>query len=247
MRLSIALGERCSDGKQAASERQKSCQAPTHFWPLPLASQTCHSAVRLTLPERTTFRRVSKAPAAEESPVVSPSWSEHVERYGRSFGATRAVWRTLTFYQRFEQIISLVLTVLISLVIVGAVLNLTFRIAILLLFGLIDPAEQELFHAIFGMVLTVLIALELNHSILGVLERKNSIIQVRTVVLVSLLALVRKFIVLDTGKTESLTIIGLALAVVALGSVYWLVRDQDRKEAATVEKPPGLVQDGNHS
>lgn len=177
---------------------------------------------------------------------MSPSWSEHVERYGRSFGATRAVWRTLTFYQRFEQIISLVLTVLISLVIVGAVLNLTFRIAILLLFGLIDPAEQELFHAIFGMVLTVLIALELNHSILGVLERKNSIIQVRTVVLVSLLALVRKFIVLDTGKTESLTIIGLALAVVALGSVYWLVRDQDRKEAATVEKQPGLVQDENH-
>jgi uncharacterized membrane protein (DUF373 family) len=167
---------------------------------------------------------------------VSRTWSDHVERYGRWYGATQAAWRTLTFYERFEQIISLLLTALISLVIIGAVLNLTFRIAILLVFGLIDPAEQELFHAIFGMVLTVLIALELNHSILGVMDRKNSIIQVRTVVLVALLALVRKFIVLDTGKTESLTIIGLALAVVALGTVYWLVRDQDRKEAAELEK-----------
>jgi uncharacterized membrane protein (DUF373 family) len=166
---------------------------------------------------------------------VPPSWSDHFELYGRPFSETRAAWRTLTFYGRFEQVISLLLTVLVSLVIVGAVLNLTFRIAILLIFGLVDPAEQGLFHAIFGMVLTVLIALELNHSILGVLERKRSIIQVRTVVLVSLLALVRKFIVLDTGKTEPLTIIGLGLAVVALGTIYWLVRDQDQKEAAGAE------------
>jgi uncharacterized membrane protein (DUF373 family) len=168
--------------------------------------------------------------------AVSTSWSHHLDRYGRAFGETRTAWSTLTFYGRFEQVISLLLTVLISLVIVGAVLNLTFRIAILLLFGLIDPAEQALFHAIFGMVLTVLIALELNHSIVGVLERKKSIIQVRTVVLVSLLALVRKFIVLDTGKTEPWTIIGLAMAVMALGVVYWLVRDQDWKEEPQATK-----------
>ncbi|MDB5650643.1 MAG: diguanylate cyclase [Hyphomicrobiales bacterium] len=173
---------------------------------------------------------------------MSSFWSDHLERYGATFGQTRASWRTLTFYERFEQVISLLLTVLISLVVVGAVLNLSFRIAILLIFGLINPAEQALFHAIFGMVLTVLIALELNHSILGVLERKQSIIQVRTVVLVSLLALVRKFIILDTGKTEPLTIIGLALAVVALGTVYWLVRDQDRKEAAGTEKRSDYLQ-----
>lgn len=189
-------------------------------------------------------RAVTFSPGETRDPVspfvggsfVSPSWSDHLEHYGRTFGETRAAWRTLTFYGRFEQVISLLLTVLISLVVVGAVLNLTFRIAILLIFGLIDPAEQALFHGIFGMVLTVLIALELNHSILGVLERKKSIVQVRTVVLVSLLALVRKFIVLDTGKTEPLTIIGLAMAVIALGTVYWLVRDQDRKEAAGAAK-----------
>jgi uncharacterized membrane protein (DUF373 family) len=69
-----------------------------------------------------------------------------------------------------------------------------------------------------------------------VLERRHSIVQVRTVVLIALLALVRKFIILDATKTEPLTIIGLAAAILALGSVHWLVRDQDRKDAAEREQ-----------
>jgi uncharacterized membrane protein (DUF373 family) len=146
---------------------------------------------------------------------------------------TREAWPGLTTYERFEQIVSLVLTALISLVIIAAVLNLTFRIVLLVLFGLLDPAEHNVFQAIFGMIFTVLIALEFNHSIIGVLERKESIVQVRTVVLIALLALARKFIILDASKTEPMTILGLAFAVLALGAVYWLVRDQDRKDAAS--------------
>jgi hypothetical protein len=43
---------------------------------------------------------------------------------------------------------------------------------------------------------------------------------------------VRKFIIVDASKTEPAAIIGLAAAVRALGSVHWLVRDQDRKDAS---------------
>ncbi len=142
----------------------------------------------------------------------------------------RAAWSTLTFYERFEEIVVLVLTALISLVVVAAVLNLSYRIVILLAVGLLDPAEHTVFQAVFGMIFTVLIALEFNHSILGVLKRGDSIIQVRTVILIALLALTRKFIILDATKVEPLTIIGLAAAVLALGAVHWLVRDQDRKD-----------------
>ena len=124
------------------------------------------------------------------------------------------------------------LTALIGLVIIAAVVNLTVRVVTLVLFGVLDPAEHGVFQAIFGMIFTVLIALEFNHSILGVLERKESIVQVKTVVLIALLALARKFIILDATKTEPMTIIGLAAAVLALGGVYWFVRDQDRKDAA---------------
>jgi uncharacterized membrane protein (DUF373 family) len=144
---------------------------------------------------------------------------------------TREAWPGLSTTSRFEQVVSLVLTGLISLVIAAALVNLTFRILILVLFGLLDPAETGVFQAVFGMIFTVLIALEFNHSIIGVLHRKESIVQVRTVVLIALLALVRKFIILDATKTEPLTIIGLAAAILALGSVHWLVRDQVRKDA----------------
>jgi uncharacterized membrane protein (DUF373 family) len=148
---------------------------------------------------------------------------------------TREAWPGLSTTSRFEQVVSLVLTGLISLVIAAALVNLRFRILILVLFGLLDPAETGVFQAVFGMIFTVLIALEFNHPIIGVLHRKESIVQVRTVVLIALLALVRKFIILDATKTEPLTIIGLAAAILALGSVHWLVRDQDRKDAADKE------------
>ncbi|MGV7029618.1 phosphate-starvation-inducible PsiE family protein [Methylobacterium symbioticum] len=143
---------------------------------------------------------------------------------------TRAAWPGLSLYERFEEVIVLVLTGLIGLVIVAAVINLCFRIGLLVIFGLLDPAEHGVFQAVFGMIFTVLIALEFNHSILSVLRRQKSIIQLRTVVLIALLALSRKFIILDASKTEPLTITGLAVAVLALGTVYWLVRDQDRKD-----------------
>ena len=151
---------------------------------------------------------------------------------------TREAWPGLSTYERFEQVVSLVLTGLIGLVIVAALINLTFRILMLVAFGLLDPAEHSVFQAIFGMIFTVLIALEFNHSIIGVLHRKETVVQVRTVVLIALLALVRKFIILDATKTEPMTIIGLAAAVLALGAVHWLVRDQDRRYVARQEPGP---------
>ena len=37
-------------------------------------------------------------------------------------------------------------------------------------------------------------------------------------------------IIIDATKTEPMTLVGLALAVLALGGVYWLVREQDHRE-----------------
>ena len=158
------------------------------------------------------------------------AYERYRQRVGNALEQTREAWPGLTFYERFEQIVALSLAALISVVIAAALFHLTIRIVVLLVSGLVDPAEQSVFQGLFGMILTVLIALEFNHSILSVLERKQSIIQVRTVVLIALLALVRKFIILDVSHTEPLTIVGLAAAILALGLVHWFVRDQDRKE-----------------
>jgi uncharacterized membrane protein (DUF373 family) len=65
-----------------------------------------------------------------------------------------------------------------------------------------------------------------------VLERRNGVVQVRTVLLIALLAVVRKFIVLEVQDVPPLTLIGLALTTLALGGVYWLVRNPDQRHAA---------------
>jgi uncharacterized membrane protein (DUF373 family) len=164
----------------------------------------------------------------------------HGWRSGFALGlrATRAASPLLTVYQRFEQVVLLALTGLISALVVVALVHLTVRILLLILSGRADPAQQEVFQSVFGMVMTVLIALEFNHSMLGVLERRHGVVQVRTVVLIALLAVVRKFIVVDAAQVMPVTIMGLAASALALGAVYWLVREQDWRED---EERPALA------
>ena len=76
-----------------------------------------------------------------------------------SLRRTGETWPGLTVYERFEQAVSLVVTALISVLIVAALVHLTGHVMLLVLFGLADPAEQQVFQAVFGMVMTVLIAL----------------------------------------------------------------------------------------
>ncbi len=54
----------------------------------------------------------------------------------------------------------------------------------------------------------------------------HSVVQVRSVILIALLAVVRKLIILDLSSTDAFHLLALAAAILALGAVYWLVRDQ---------------------
>lgn len=149
------------------------------------------------------------------------------------FGETQKSWAGLNLYQRFEQIVVLLLSFLISVVIAAALFNLLKTVFALLRLGLLDPARPEVFQAIFGMIMIVLISLEFNHTIVGLLERGHRIVQVRAVVLIALLAVLRKFIVIEVGETDALVLLALAAATLALGGVYWAVREQDRAMRTT--------------
>ena len=61
----------------------------------------------------------------------------------------------------------------------------------------------------------------------------DSVAQVRPVILIALLAVVRKLIILDLEETEALQVFALAAAILALGGVYWPVRDHDRRRQAS--------------
>jgi uncharacterized membrane protein (DUF373 family) len=79
--------------------------------------------------------------------------------------------------------------------------------------------------------MTLLIAMEFKHSIVLVAFRRSNIIQVKTVVLIALLALSRKFVILDSSATAASTIAALAGATLVLGVVYWLLRERDDRLA----------------
>ena len=131
----------------------------------------------------------------------------------------------LTLYQKFEQVCVLMLTTLIAIIIALALWNLTLKILLSIWATNFDPTDYGVFQTVFAMIFTVIIALE-KRSLLVVAERRDSVVQVRSVILIALLAVVRKLIILDLSSTDAFHLLALAAAILALGAVYWLVRDQ---------------------
>ncbi len=134
-------------------------------------------------------------------------------------------WAVMTFYERFEQIVLLILSVIISLVIVFALFQLLVNIYSILVAGVLNPMDHKVFQVVFGMIMTLLIAMEFKHSIIKVLERQSHIIQVKSIILLALLALARKFIIINLETTDPLKLLALSVSVLVLGIVYWLLRN----------------------
>src|SRR6202048_5021675 len=142
----------------------------------------------------------------------------------------RDKFRLLSLYQRFEHIIVLVLTALIAVIVVVAVWNLSLKILFgLVLSGSLDPSDYAIFQAVFGMIFTVIIALEFKKSLLVIAERRDNVVQIRSVVMIALLAICRKVIILDLREPDTSEVFALATAILALGVVYWLIRDSDQR------------------
>ena len=157
----------------------------------------------------------------------------------RDFDALRLEWDVLTFYERFEQLVAHVLSLVISVIILVSLWQLIHAVTALLLSDALNPLDHAVFQEVFGMVMTLLIAMEFKHSITRVMARRDHIVQVKTVVLVALLAIARKFIILDPASAPA-QIAALAFALVALGSVYWLMRQRDDPVDATTAADAGL-------
>ena len=87
----------------------------------------------------------------------------------------------------------------------SAVWHLTLKILFsLILAQQFDPTDQVVFQTVFGMIFTV--------------------------ILLAMLAVVRKLIILDLHAEQPMQVFALGAASLALGAVYWLVRDQDRRD-----------------
>ena len=142
----------------------------------------------------------------------------------------RSKWQTLSIYERFEQTVVGVLTLVIAVIVALATWQLLLHTLKLMESHVVNPADPQVFQALFGMVLTVLIALEFKHTLLVVRHHRRAVVQVRAVVLIALLALVRRFIILDLYQTAPSIIAALAGAVMALGIVFSLVGNAEQQQ-----------------
>ena len=150
----------------------------------------------------------------------------------RLFPETREYWPVMTAYERFEQVIALILSFIVAVVIVVALAQIVVHVLPPLITGGVDILDYGMFQSLFGTIMTLLIAMEFKHSIIRAAMRSESIIQVKTVILIALLALSRKFIILDAYTTGAATIAALAAAMLVLGVVYWLLRERDDRSAS---------------
>ncbi|EAX47262.1 conserved hypothetical protein [Thermosinus carboxydivorans Nor1] len=137
----------------------------------------------------------------------------------------------MSFYERFEQVIALILSAVIACIIVISLIQLIRVVFVLLVLETFNPLDHGVFQTVFGMIMTLLIAMEFKHSIIKVTLRQDSIIQVKTVVLIAMIALSRKFVILEPD-TSPAKIAALSGAILALGVVYWLLRERDDRLTA---------------
>jgi uncharacterized membrane protein (DUF373 family) len=78
-------------------------------------------------------------------------------------------------YQKFEHAVMVVLTTLIAILVVLAVWNLVLKIFKSILASGFDPTDYSVFQAVFGMIFTVIIALEFERSLLVIAGRDRGV------------------------------------------------------------------------
>ena len=133
-----------------------------------------------------------------------------------------------TIYEWFEQIVLSILVLIICLVIVYSLIIVTIKIFEDLVSG-VGFIETVALKDTFGLILTVIILVEFNHSIVLVIRQRSGAIQVRIVVLITIIVLARKLVLLDYAAASVETLLGLGGLALALGGLYWLISDGEQR------------------
>jgi uncharacterized membrane protein (DUF373 family) len=151
---------------------------------------------------------------------------------------TTAKWSNLPLYGQFERIALGSVLVMLGVITVYAIILVAIK-----LLGDLALGEAFLDKAVlqdtFGSILTIVILLEFNHSIYVALTERTGAIQTRIVVLIAILVIARKLMLQEFEALDYETLLGFGGLLLALGGLYWLISDGDRRRAqAAAREPP---------
>jgi len=145
----------------------------------------------------------------------------------------RARCRNFSYYLQFERIALAVVMLMLSIIAVYAIVITATKLARDMLLGeaFLDQAALK---DTFGLILTILILLEFNHSVYVALTEHSGAIQARILVLITILVIARKLMLMDFTTIEAQTLLGFGGLLLALGGLYWLISngDRDRREVS---------------
>jgi uncharacterized membrane protein (DUF373 family) len=139
----------------------------------------------------------------------------------------RREWSGLSIYERFERSVAFLLTFVIGAVVAVALYRLIAGVVQDLVLESLNPLDHAVFQRVFGQIMTLLIALEFNHTLRHVITGERGIIHTKTVILIAELALARKIIIADLFQENAGSAMALAVLMLALGMTYWLMRERD--------------------
>lgn len=142
----------------------------------------------------------------------------------------------LAFYLRFEQIVLVLVMVLLSTIAAWAMIMAVLKVASDMQLGeaFLDKAVLT---DTFGLILTVLILLEFNHSIYVALTEHSGAIQAKLLVVITILVILRKLMLIDLTAAEPFTLLGFGGLLLALGGLYWLIANGERHRAESGQAP----------
>jgi len=135
----------------------------------------------------------------------------------------------------FENIVSAILLIMVSIIIVYAVGLVAITVAEDFRSG-VYFAQSGALKDTFGLILVVLILIEFNHSIALAMRQGIGVLQVRIIVLIAIIVILRKLILLDYSSTTLSTFLGLGGLVLSLGALYWLLTDVERRRPFSVPR-----------
>jgi len=110
-------------------------------------------------------------------------------------------WRASGLHARFETVVSLVIVTVLSLLILILTAQLIFAVVAIFPASLEGLAIVDV-QAVFGLVLSVLIALEFGRSITESLTTSRVIMQTRAIILIAVLTVVRKLMLIDMSDVS---------------------------------------------
>ncbi len=143
-----------------------------------------------------------------------------------------------SYYLQFERIGLAIIMLIISAITVYAIIIACVRIAGDMLAGQ-SFLDQAALKDTFGLLLTIVILLEFNHSLFLAMTKHLGALQARMLVLITILVIARKLMLMDLGGIDALTLFGFGALLLALGGLYWLISNVDRPAVSAGKQEAG--------